>query len=257
MIFQSYHSSVCCWFSCGAASAVATAIALKESPLPTVVRNIYVDEEHESNDQFLLEVQSWLQVEILRHKDDKYGGSIYEVFRREQFIKSPFGAACTKRLKRIFYKKFNTRDTVVVTGLTIEEMDRFERMQESDRELDFWCPLIEHKLTKRDCLALISRAGIDLPIMYRLGYNNNNCLGCVKGGMGYWNKIRDDFPTVFDKMVQMQQDLGEGSFFWKAEEGWDGSLKCLPRDKGHYPTERSISCGVICELTDSIINESE
>ena len=25
--------------------------------------------------------------------------------------------------------------------------------------------------------------GIEIPVMYRLGYNNNNCVGCVKGGI--------------------------------------------------------------------------
>ena len=36
------------------------------------------------------------------------------------------------------------------------------------------------------------------PLMYDLGYPNNNCIGCVKGGMGYWNHIRKDFPEVFE-----------------------------------------------------------
>lgn len=44
--------------------------------------------------------------------------------------------------------------------------------------------------------------------MYDLGYNNNNCVGCVKGGMGYWNKIRKDFPDVFNKMSALERELG-------------------------------------------------
>ena len=32
--------------------------------------------------------------------------------------------------------------------------------------------------------------------MYDLGYPNNNCIGCIKGGMGYWNRIRKDFPDI-------------------------------------------------------------
>lgn len=35
--------------------------------------------------------------------------------------------------------------------------------------------------------------------MYDLGYANNNCIGCVKGGIGYWNKIRIDFPEESDR----------------------------------------------------------
>ena len=44
--------------------------------------------------------------------------------------------------------------------------------------------------------SLIERAGLRLPEMYRLGYANANCVGCVKGGAGYWNKIRRDFPEL-------------------------------------------------------------
>ena len=41
-----------------------------------------------------------------------------------------------------------------------------------------------------------------------LGYNNNNCVGCVKGGMGYWNKIRVDFPEVFEKRAKLEREIG-------------------------------------------------
>jgi hypothetical protein len=44
--------------------------------------------------------------------------------------------------------------------------------------------------------------------MYKLGYNNNNCVGCVKGGMGYWNKIRKDFPEVFSSMAKLEREVG-------------------------------------------------
>ncbi len=48
--------------------------------------------------------------------------------------------------------------------------------------------------------------------MYDLGYPNNNCIGCVKGGMGYWNKIRKDFPEVFQKRaVARSVDLEEAA----------------------------------------------
>lgn len=44
--------------------------------------------------------------------------------------------------------------------------------------------------------------------MYDLGYHNNNCVGCVKGGMGYWNRIRIDFPEVFRKMAELEREIG-------------------------------------------------
>ena len=68
-------------------------------------------------------------------------------------------------------------------------------------------PLIERMITKPDALAMLQRAGIEIPMMYRLGYDNNNCIGCVKGGMGYWNKIRRDFPDRFAEMAEIEREI--------------------------------------------------
>ncbi len=45
-------------------------------------------------------------------------------------------------------------------------------------------------------------------MMYRLGYVNNNWVGGWKGGMGYWNKIRVDFPDVFAEAVAITLFIG-------------------------------------------------
>ena len=58
------------------------------------------------------------------------------------------------------------------------------------------------------CITLLDKLGIDIPAMYRLGYHNNNCIGCVKGGMGYWNKIRVDFPDTFAEMAKLEREVG-------------------------------------------------
>jgi len=57
-------------------------------------------------------------------------------------------------------------------------------------------------------LFYLEKQGIKRPTMYTLGYNNNNCIGCVKGGMGYWNKIRTDFPGHFKKMADAERLVG-------------------------------------------------
>lgn len=44
--------------------------------------------------------------------------------------------------------------------------------------------------------------------MYDLGYSNNNCVGCVKGGKGYWNRIRVDFPEVFERRAKEEREVG-------------------------------------------------
>lgn len=236
-----------CWFSCGAASAVATKIVMKESSIPVNILNIGVVEEHSDNARFLIDCEKWFGVPITRLSNQKYNASIYEVFEREAYIIGPSGAACTKRLKRSIYKEYNSVDKILMIGFTSEEEERLEDLQQSLPDITIWAPLIENKLTKDDCIALIKKSGIDVPVMYKLGYQNNNCIGCVKGGMGYWNKIRIDFPDQFKKMAALQEKLQV--FPFKETDGTRFNLNSLEPNRGNHLKEPSMSCSILCEVT--------
>ena len=91
--------------------------------------------------------------------------------------------------------------------------------------------------------------------MYKLGYRNNNCVGCVKGEAGYWNKIRVDFPETFERMAKMEDYLGRT--VCKIERTVDGvrtikrvSLRELPPNQGNYPSEPDIQCGIFCHAAE-------
>ena len=51
-------------------------------------------------------------------------------------------------------------------------------------------PLMLHGMTKKDCIEFLRNEFIAIPLMYYLGFLNNNCFGtgCVQGGIGYWQK---------------------------------------------------------------------
>ena len=100
-------------------------------------------------------------------------------------------------------------------------------------------PLVDAGLTKQDCLNILMTAKIELPEMYKLGYKNNNCIGCVKGGKGYWNKIRVDFPDVFQRMAQQERKMNTKIFK-------DVYLDELPNNVGNYESELEMECGVTC-----------
>lgn len=247
------------WFSCGAASAVATKLAIAENQkgdnLPLVIAYTEVAEEHPDNRRFLTECQEWFgqEIEILRNKD--YSASIYEVFRQSRYLKGPSGAACTRLLKKRVRADFEQPNDRQVFGYTVEEQHRVDRFIDANADVDLWTPLIDKGLTKEDCLAMLQNAGIELPEMYKLGYRNNNCIGCVKGEAGYWNKIRVDFPEVYERMAQMEEHLGRT--VCKIEKTVDGkrtlervSLRDLPPDQGDYPTEADIQCGIFCHMAE-------
>ena len=86
------------WFSCGAASATATKIAISEFGSENV-RVIYqqTNSEHPDNDRFLNECQDWFGVEIERQQSEDYH-DIWDVFGKTRYLVGPTGARCTSEL---------------------------------------------------------------------------------------------------------------------------------------------------------------
>lgn len=234
---------IVCWFSCGAASAVATKLALKEfSEHEIVIAYTEVKEEHPDNKRFLSECEQWFGQEIVILGNDSYDRSIYKVFEKN-YMRTPKGSPCTRALKKQVRQRFEKTGDIQIFGYTAEEQDRLDRFIDANNDVNIRAPLIERGLTKNDCLAMLQNAKIELPAMYKLGYHNNNCIGCVKGGKGYWNKIRDDFPETFDRMAKLER-------FKKQTVFKDCYLDELPKDAGNYPQEQSIECGIFCLMAE-------
>lgn len=199
------------WFSCGATSAVACKIALK---MYRDVRIVYIDtgSGHQDNERFLQECEKWYGKPIERLRSDKYE-NVEDVLLKTRFINGPHGAACTNLLKKQVRYKFE--DEVKkwdgqIWGFDYcpREVNRAIRFRQQNPRTKPLFPLIERMITKQDALGMLQRAKIEIPMMYRMGYSNNNCIGCVKGGIGYWNKIRKDFPDRFQRMAEVERIIG-------------------------------------------------
>jgi len=233
------------WFSCGAASAIASKLAVKKYNNCEIV---YCDAggEHESNYQFLKDVENWIGKEITILKSKKYN-SHFEVFEQTKYLQGIQGARCTTELKKKLRLEYQQPDDIHIFGYTVEEKKRAEKFENYNPELFVDWILIEKGITKDNCLGMLWQSGIKLPKMYDLGYNHNNCIGCVKGGMGYWNKIRKDFPEHFDKMAKIERKI-EHSIFRNKETNERIYLDELSKDMGNYKTEPAISCDLSCGL---------
>jgi hypothetical protein len=138
----------------------------------------------------------------------------------------------------------------MVFGFTAEEADRLEDFRDRNPERPVIAPLVDAGLTKDDCKAMVERAGIQLPMMYRLGYDNANCIGCVKGGEGYFRAIREDFPAQFEELAKVQDDIGPGTFLFRNRDtGVRYGLRDIP--PGPVRRNESIpSCSFFCELAE-------
>lgn len=205
---------IVCWFSCGAASACATKLAIeennrRENPLELVVVSIYLKDEHPDSERFKKECSDWFGQEIIELRNDKYDASVDNVIMSTRYMSGVYGARCTKELKKQVRYDWQKPDDIHVFGMTVDEQDRIDGLLDTEPELELSAPLIDVGMTKIDCFAMLNDVGIDLPEMYKLGYHNNNCIGCLKaGGAGYWNKIRVDFPDVFERRLNQEKMLG-------------------------------------------------
>ena len=242
---------IVCQFSCGAASAVATKLALAQyGDREVVIINAFVLEEHPDNRRFLADCEKWFGRSVTVLRDERYGASIIEVFRQGAFIKNRYGANCTRQLKKKVLDRFKVDGDVMVMGFTAEERDRFDSFVERNPDRPVVAPLIESGLSKEDCKAMVERAGIELPVMYKMGYRNANCIGCVKGGEGYFRAIREDFPDEFSRLADVQESIGPGAYLFRNRAtGERYSLRDIPVGKADR-NEELPSCSFFCEIAE-------
>jgi 3'-phosphoadenosine 5'-phosphosulfate sulfotransferase (PAPS reductase)/FAD synthetase len=235
------------WFSCGAASAVAAKMAVKKYPDCEVLYCDTLAYEHPDNMRFLRDVEKWIGKPITLLKSEKYK-DIYDVFEKTGWLVGVGGARCTTELKKNVRKAYQRIGDLHIFGLTADEEKRIDRFEDQNPELEVEWMLADAEITKNDCYRILQQAGIELPEMYKLGYNNNNCIGCVKGQMGYWNKIRVDFPEHFKKMAELERKMNVA--LCKSYAG-DGKRKRVFLDEldpsaGRDVPMPDIECGVIC-----------
>ena len=244
---------VLCWFSCGAASAVAAKLAVEKYGDRCEV--LYCDTlayEHPDNRRFMADVGRWTGVEIKILASTEYT-DIFDVFDKTGWLVGPNGARCTTELKKLVRRRYQRSDDIHVIGFTADEVDRISKLAISEPDLQCDWILRNCNVTKRDTLTRLKAAGIALPEMYRLGYKNNNCIGCVKGQAGYWNKIRVDFPDAFDRMAKQERKMNVA-----INKSYAGDkirkrvfLDELPPNAGRYKSEPDIDCGILCLTGES------
>ena len=235
------------WFSCGAASAVAAKYAVQMFPDVRVV-NTFVAEEYEDNRRFLRDVERWIGQPIESAVSRKYpNGSCEEVWRRERYMSGVKGAKCTVEIKKKARQQWQEVHNPAhhILGFTYDEKARHDRFVRT--ELDNVIPiLIDLKISKQDCVDILTRNGLLLPVSYRKGYPNANCPGCVRASSPtYWNFVRRVDPLVFRQRAVTSRDLGCKLVRYRGERIY---LDELPEDAVGAPMKSlALECGVFCE----------
>lgn len=199
---------IVCWLSAGVSSFIAGYLEREK-----IEKYIYIDIDDQECDsmRFIKDCEKVLnkKIEILK---SPYS-SVENAIRAAGVIKLQAGfAPCTawlkKRVRKQWEYEHQNEQITYIWGMDSTEIKRAERLRESMPQYKHIFPLIDRQLSKESAHAILERLGIKRPLMYELGYSNNNCIGCVKGGMGYFNKIRRDFPEVFEARAKLEREIG-------------------------------------------------
>lgn len=237
-----------CWISAGVSSFVAG--YLERDNIDKFVY-IDIDDQHPDSMRFINDCEEKLgkEIEILKSKEYKNVEQAVRAFGGFQNRRTHF-APCTNWLKKRVRKEWEYKhrefDITYVWGLDMNEKHRADRLEETMIEFHHQFPLIERQLGKNEAHGICCALGVKRPIMYDLGYNNNNCIGCTKGVMGYWNKIRIDFPEVFESRAKLEREIG--NTILKGADGTPIFLDELEPSRGRMSDEIMEECNIFCYL---------
>lgn len=231
------------WFSCGAASAVATKLCPWAEPVYCETNS-----EHIDNGRFLRDCEDWFGRPVTRLHNPAYHNT-WEVWEETRWLAGIDGARCTVELKVAPRLAFQRPDDIHIFGYTADaaDMARAMRLRETYPEMAVSTPLIDRGLTKAACLDMVQRAGIPLPPMYALGFSNNNCIPCVKAtSPAYWALVRKQFPDKFNRMAKLSRELDVRLCRIDDERRF---IDEIPLD---HPTTNPIqpSCDFLCHIAE-------
>lgn len=265
-----FTSKIIAWWSGGITSAVTCKLCIDLYGIDNV-RFIFIDTKNEDDDtyRFKLDCEKWFnkEIETITGIGDKYQ-SIEEVWFKNKSLNVASGAVCSSELKRRVRENWQKQNEYShqAFGFELDEVKRAKSMSMNNPKVKAIYPLLMFGLSKKDCIDIIEQAGIEIPKMYQLGFKNNNCFktGCVQGGIGYWQKMKKDFPDKFNKMAEVEHQLTDlkgtpvtmlkdqsengGFVFLKPHPKFD-FIKDISKMKGREP-EPLFECNGFCGIND-------
>jgi hypothetical protein len=209
---------VIAWWSGGITSAVTCKLCIDLYGKDNV-RIIFIDTKNEDDDtyRFMIDCEKWygIEIETISRIGEGKGmfESIQDCWTKFKSLNVAKGAICSAELKRVVREQWQRENEFrhQAFGFEIDEVRRVKSMKLNHEKAKPIFPLMMYGYSKKDCIDIVSDAGIDVPRAYTWGFNNNNCLktGCVQGGIGYWQKMMRERPDLFDNMAEMEHKLTE------------------------------------------------
>lgn len=213
-------SKIICWWSGGVASAVACGITLKKHGK----ENCYLafcdtGIEHPDTYRFMRDFEEKFGVKVNIHKSKRFNNP-EEVWRKYNGLNFAHGAPCSMVLKKEVridvQKQIEYSAQVFGFDYCDKEKRRASQLQKNHPDAKPVFPLLEGKITRDDLFKVLKEWGLTPPKTYNW-FLNNNCIGpedspqggCVQGGVGYWQRLKEIFPKKYFYMAKIEHELSK------------------------------------------------
>lgn len=212
----------------GKASAWCANWALKNYPKDNVV--LYFNDtrwEHPDLYRFLKDLERHFDRSITHDSDGRKPEELFYDNRALANNRMPF---CSRVLKAERLQKFYKDGDTLIFGIGPDESHRANRIvgvyqvvaAKTDKRSEIVFPLIDENINKEQVDRFFSDAGIEEPLLYRLGFPHNNCSGgCVRAGKKQWKLLYEKLPEVYAERERVEKEireyLGKDIHFFKDE----------------------------------------
>lgn len=212
-LLQTENYKVVVGFSGGITSAWCAEWALKNYPKDKVILLFHdTKEEDEDTYRFIKDMEKYFNHPIIEQSD---GRSVTELFYDEGCLASNRRSFCSRILKleqrkKYFHKlkKEGVEEILLVFGFSKDEWQRVQRahMGAIQDAYSVRFPIVEVGLAKQKCVEWLVEKNICPPRMY-IWSGHANCLGCVRGSQGYWEKVLENAPDIFEQRKRLEEEF--------------------------------------------------
>lgn len=148
--------------------------------------------------------------------EDSDGRSPEQLFYDQKCLANNRLPFCSRILKAERLHKFFQEGDTLVFGIGCDEIHRAQRLVHmyqkiADKrginapKMEF--PLIKNKVKKADIDAWLYNLGIEEPLLYKLGFEHNNCSGgCVRAGKWQWVQLYHIRPEVYAERERVERE---------------------------------------------------
>lgn len=159
--------------------------------------------------RFLLDIEKKLDIQIVRLCEGK---TPFELAWEENFLYNSRVANCSKKLKSRPFKKwlkehYQPDECVLYLGIDWTESHRKGAIERNYKPYTVKFPMCDKPLIdKPEMLQMLRNEGIEVPYLYKIGFNHNNCKGgCIKGGIGHWKHLLETDRRSFLEWENKEQ----------------------------------------------------